>query len=120
MRGIAYRGSTLAFGDFGLKSQDRAWLSAKQIEAARVAITHYTKREGKIWIRIFPDKPVSKKGGVTQGGGKGEIDRYVAVVIPGRIIFELAGVSKENAIQALIMAGSKLPVRTKVISKDQL
>lgn len=119
MRGVASRGSALAFGDFGLKSQGRVWLSARQIEAARVAITHYTKRAGKIWIRAFPDKPVSKKGNITLGGGKGEIDRHVAVVMPGRVLFELAGVSKENAIQALVMAGSKLPVKTKVISKEQ-
>lgn len=118
MKGSTTRGASLAFGDYGLKSLERTWLSARQIEAARIAISHYTKRAGKIWIRVFPDKPVTKKGGVTAGGGKGEIDRYVAIVTPGRIIFELAGVPKVSAAQALRRAGSKLPVRTKFISKE--
>lgn len=118
MTGVASRGTSLAFGDFGLKSLERSWLSTKQIEAARVAISHYTKRAGKIWIRVFPDKPVTKKGGVTAGGGKGEVDRHVAVVTPGRIILELAGVTGSVAIEALKRAGSKLPVRTKFISKE--
>lgn len=118
MRGSTTRGATLAFGDYGLKSLECIWLSARQIEAARIAISHYTKRAGKIWIRVFPDKPVTKKGGVTAGGGKGDIDRYVAVVTPGRILFELAGVTKINATQALKRAGSKLPVRTRFISKE--
>lgn len=118
MKGISCRGNILAFGDFGLKSLERSWLSTKQIEAARVAVSHYTKRVGKTWIRIFPDKPVTKKGGATLGGGKGEVDRYVAVVTPGRILLELAGVTKNNAIEALRRAGSKLPVRTKIIWKE--
>lgn len=119
MRGKSSRGVTLAFGDYGLKSLEQGWLSAKQIEAARIAISHYTKRAGKIWIRVFPDKPVSKKGsGVGMGGGKGEVDRYVAVITPGRILFELAGVIKINAFEALKRAGSKLPFKTKFISKE--
>ena len=119
MRGQSNRGSTLAFGEFGLKSLGRGWLSAKQIEAARVAISHYTKRAGKVWIRVFPDKPVTQKGlGVTMGAGKGDIDHYVAVVTPGRILFELAGVSKEIAQEAMTRANSKLPFKTKFISKE--
>ncbi|MGB9706848.1 MAG: 50S ribosomal protein L16 [Microgenomates group bacterium] len=116
MRGISSRGNTLAFGDYGLKSLDRGWLTAKQIEAARVAITHYTKRGGKIWIRVFPDKPITSKGlGVGMGGGKGDVVGWVAVVTPGRIIFELAGVSREVAQEALKRAAAKLPVKTKFV-----
>ena len=118
MRGKAYRGNTLSFGEYGLKSLDRGWLSAKHIEAARVAISHYTKRAGKIWIRVFPDKPVTKKGAVTLGGGKGEVDYYVAVVTPGRILLELGGVVEASALEALRRAGSKLPMRTKIVAKE--
>ena len=118
MRGQSKRGTSLAFGEFGLKSLGRAWLSAKQIEAARVAITHHTKRAGKVWIRVFPDKPVTKKGmGVGMGKGKGDIDHYVMPVAPGRILFELTGVSKEMAQEAMKRAGAKLPFKTKFISK---
>lgn len=120
MRGKSSRGTTLAFGDYGLKSLGRAWLSARQIEAARIAITHYTKRAGKVWIRVFPDKPVTKKAaGAKMGSGKGDIDRYVTVVKPGRIIFELAGVSREMAQEAMRRAGAKLPFKTKFISKSE-
>lgn len=119
MKGSASRGTKLAFGDYGLKSLGRGWLSAKQIEAARIAASHYTKREGKLWIRIFPDKPVTSKGlGVHMGGGKGEVDKYVVVITPGRILFELAGVSKEVAKEAMALAGTKLPFKTKFISKE--
>lgn len=118
MRGRSTRGSTLAFGDYGLKSLDRGWLTSRQIEAARKAITHRTKREGKIWIRVFPDKPVTKKAaGVRMGSGKGDVDHYVVVVTPGRIIFEIAGVDKETATEAIRLAGAKLPFKTKLIKK---
>lgn len=119
MRGISSRGITLAFGDYGLKSLGRAWLTAKQIEAARVAISHYTKRAGKVWIRVFPDKPITSKGsGVGMGAGKGEVEGYVVVVTPGRILFELSGVTKEVAWEALKRAGSKLPFKTKFASRE--
>lgn len=119
MRGSSIRGANLAFGDYGLKSLGRGWLSAKQLEAARVAITHFIKRGGKVWLRVFPDKPVTTKGlGVGMGGGKGEVDRYVVVITPGRILFELAGVTKDIAQQAMERAGTKLPFKTKFISKD--
>lgn len=119
MKGTAQRGTSLAFGDSGLKSLGRAWLTAQQIEAARVAITHHTKRGGKIWIRVFPDKPITSKGlGVGMGAGKGEVTGYVAVVKPGRILFELAGVSGEVAVEALKRAGTKLPFRTKIIARE--
>jgi len=119
MRGVASRGATLAYGDYGLKSLGRAWLTAKQIEAGRVAISHYTKRAGKIWIRAFPDKPVTSKGlGVGMGAGKGDVEGYVAVITPGRILFELAGVTKEAAQEALRRAGNKMPIRTKFIARE--
>ena len=119
MRGKSSRGSTLAFGDYGLKSLGRGWLTARQIEAARREITHRTKREGKVWIRVFPDKPVTKKAaGVRMGSGKGDIDHYVAVVTPGRIIFEVAGIDKETASEAIRLAAAKLPFKTKLIKKE--
>jgi large subunit ribosomal protein L16 len=119
MKGKSVRGSTLAFGDYGLKNLGRGWLTARQIEAARKAITHQTKRQGKIWIRVFPDKPVTKKpAGVRMGSGKGAVDHHVAVVTPGRIIFELAGVDEEIAKEAIRRAGAKLPFKTKFIKKE--
>jgi large subunit ribosomal protein L16 len=119
MKGKALRGKDLAFGDFGLKSLERSWLTQKQIEAARVAIAHHTKRVAKVWIRVFPDKPITSKGlGVGMGKGKGEVVGYVGVVTPGRIIVELAGVSPEIAREALDRAQTKLPVKTKFISKE--
>ncbi len=118
-RGKSVRGSSLAFGEYGLKSLGRAWLSARQIEAARRAITHSLKRGGKVWIRVFPHKPVtSRPAGQRMGGGKGDIDRYVAVVTPGRILFEVAGVQKELVDKAFSSAATKLPFKTKVISRD--
>jgi large subunit ribosomal protein L16 len=111
IRGQATRGNTVEFGEFGLKVKDGGWLKVNQIEAARKTIVHYTKRKGKLWIRVLADKPITKKGaGVRMGGGKGEVDTYVAVVKPGRIIFELAGVDKQTAQQALKLAGAKLPM----------
>jgi len=119
MKGTASRGTTLAFGDYGLKSLGRGWLTAKQIEAARVAITHYTKRGGKIWLRVFPDKPITSKGlGVGMGAGKGDVVGWVAVVTPGRILFELGGVTPEVAYEALRRAAAKLPFKTKIVSKE--
>ncbi len=114
MKGMAMAGSKVSFGDFGLKAIGRGWLSARQIEAARKAITHHTKRTGKLWIRVFPDKTYTKKGsGVRMGGGKGDIEGYVCVVKPGRVIFELAGVEKDLAKEAFRRAGRKFPFKTK-------
>ncbi len=118
MRGLAIRGSFLAFGQYGLKSEGRAWLTDRQIEAARKAISHFTKRAGKVWIRVFPDKPITKKPtGVRMGGGKGDIQGYVVTIIPGKIIFELAGVTEVIANQALKRAAAKLPFKTKFVKK---
>lgn len=119
MKGKAGRGNTLAFGEYGIKSLGRGWLSARQIEAARKAITHNVKRGGKVWIRVFPDKPVtSRPAGQRMGGGKGDIDRYVAVIIPGRVLFEVAGVSEDLVKTALSRAAAKLPFKTKIVKKE--
>lgn len=118
MKGISTAGSQLEFGDFGLKSLGRGWLKAEQIEAARRVITRITKRGARIWIRIFPDKPFTKKpAGAPMGSGKGDVEGYVAVVLPGRIIFEVGGVEEEVAKEALRQAASKLPFTTKIVSK---
>lgn len=117
-RGKAYKGSTINFGDFGLKTLDAGWITSRQIEACRVAITRKMKRDGKVWIRIFPDKPVTKKPLETRmGKGKGAPEFWVAVVKPGRVLFEVAGVSKEIAHEALKIASHKLPVRTKIATR---
>ena len=117
--GVSSRGASLAFGEFGLKALEAAWMSSSQLEAARRTITHNLKKGGRVWIRVFPDKPVSARpAGKRMGGGKGDIDRYVAVVTPGRILFEVAGASKEYVIIALSRAAAKLPVKTKMISKE--
>jgi len=121
MRGIASRGSSLDFGQFGLKSLGRGWLTDRQIEAARKAVSHYTKRAGKVWIRVFPHKPITKKPiGVRMGGGKGDVEGFVVPIVPGKIIFEIAGVSEEIAHQALKRAGAKLPFKTKVVSQVEV
>lgn len=113
-KGKAQRGSTVAFGDFGIKSTEAAWMTSRQIEACRVTITRTLKRDGKVWIRVFPDKPVSKKPLETRmGKGKGNPEFWVAVVKPGRILFEVAGVQKELAERAFKLAGNKLPFKTK-------
>ncbi|MCL4426846.1 50S ribosomal protein L16 [Patescibacteria group bacterium] len=118
-RGRATRGTTLTFGSYGLKSLDTAWLSSKQIEAARRAITHYLQRGGKVWIRVFPDKPQTRKGTeVPMGGGKGNVEFYVAPVEPGRVLFELEGVNEKIAQEALRKAAFKLPIKTTFIKKD--
>lgn len=116
MKGTAQRGSQISFGSFAIKSEEEAWLTARQIESARVAVTRYMKREGQIWIRIFPDKPVTKKPAeVRMGKGKGSPEYWVAVVKPGRILFEADGVPLAIAKEALRLAAQKLPVRTKFI-----
>ena len=118
MKGNAYRGTTLTYGEFGLTAEGMGWISSRQIESARRAITHFTARGGRLWIRIFPDKPITKKPAETRmGSGKGDVYEYIAVVKPGRILFEMAGVTKEIALEALRLAGHKLPVKTRVIEK---
>jgi len=120
MKGEAHRGNTLAFGDFGLQALEPVWMEARQIESARIALTRFMKRGGKVWIRVFPDKPVSAKPAETRmGSGKGAVDHYVAVVKPGRIIFELGGVSEEIAKEAVRLAGHKLPVKTRFITRGE-
>ncbi len=120
IKGLAHRGSTVSFGSFGLKSVEMGRLTSRQIESARIAMTRYMKREGKVWIRIFPDKPITAKPlEVRMGKGKGALDHYVACVKPGRILFEMDGVPKEVATEALRLAAQKLPVLTKmVVRKD--
>lgn len=116
MKGKATRGAKVSFGDLGLKALEPAWITSRQIEACRVAITRKMKRDGKVWIRIFPDKPVSKKPLETRmGKGKGAPEFWVAPIRPGRIMFEVAGVRKELAIEALSIASHKLPIKTKVV-----
>jgi large subunit ribosomal protein L16 len=117
-KGRETRGTDLAFGSFGLKTLDARWITSRQIEAARRAMTRYIERGGKVWIRIFPDKPVTKKPPeVTLGGGKGAVDHYVAAVKPGRILFEMDGVSESVAEEAMRLAAHKLPVKTKFVKK---
>jgi large subunit ribosomal protein L16 len=116
MKGNAGRGTMVSFGSFGLKALEPAWITSRQIEAARVAMNRYMKRDGKIWIRIFPDKPVTKKAAETRmGSGKGSPEFWVAVVKPGRVMFEAEGVSKEIATEAFRLAAQKLPIKTKFI-----
>ncbi len=118
MKGKAQRGATVSFGDHGLKTLEPAWITSRQIEACRVAITRKMKRDGKVWIRIFPDKPVSKKPLETRmGKGKGAPEFWVAPIKPGRIMFEVSGVSKELALEALNLASHKLPIKTKVVTR---
>lgn len=116
---MAGRGNKIDFGEYGLKSYSCGWVNSRQIESARKAIMHYIRRGGRVWIRIFPDKPVSKKPPETRmGSGKGDVYEHVAVVKPGRILFEMAGVSQEIAAEALRLAGAKLPVQTKFVKKE--
>lgn len=118
-KGYERRGTELAFGAYGLKALEESWITARQIEAARRAITRYIQKGGKIWIRIFPDKPVTKKGTeVPMGGGKGSVDHYVAVVKPGRIIFEMDGVTEKIAREAMERASHKLPIKTKFLMRQ--
>lgn len=117
-KGVARSGANLSFGDYGLKALESVWLTANQIEAARKTIVHGLRKEGRMWIRVFPDKPVSgRSAGQRMGGGKGEVSRYVAVIKPGRILFEVAGARREIAEEALNKAGRKLPLKTKIVRK---
>ena len=119
MKGMAQRGSSLSFGDFGLKALHCGWVTDRQIEAARIAMSRYAKRAGKIWIRIFPDKPITKKPAETRmGKGKGAPDHWVAVVRPGKILFEMEGVSPADAAEAMRLASHKLPLRTKFVQRE--
>ena len=121
MRGKATRGEKLDFGDFGLKALDAGWITDRQIEAARVAMTREMKRGGKVWIRIFPDKPITKKPAETRmGKGKGNPEGWVAVVRPGRVLFEVEGVTEELARKALALAQAKLPVRTRFVKREEI
>lgn len=116
--GLTKGGADLAFGSYGLKAMETCWMTARQIEAARRAMTRYIKRGGKIWLRVFPDKPVTRKGAeVPMGGGKGSVDHYVVVVKPGRILFEMDGVALETAEEAMRLAAHKLPIKTKFVSR---
>ena len=121
MRGKATRGENLDFGDFGLKALDAGWITDRQIEAARIAMTRHVKRGGKIWIRIFPDKPITKKPAETRmGSGKGAPDHWVAVVKPGRVMYEILGVDEALAREALGLAAQKLPIKTKFVTRADL
>jgi large subunit ribosomal protein L16 len=120
MKGHAQRGSTVAFGSYGLQALEPGWVSNRQIEAARVALTRHIKRGGKVWIRIFPDKPITKKPAETRmGKGKGSPEGWVAVVKPGRVLFELEGVTRDIAEKAMALASAKMPVRTKFVAREE-
>ncbi len=120
MKGLATRGSTINFGDFALQAQEPSWITSRQIEASRRAMTRYIRRGGKIWIRIFPDKPVTMRPAETRmGSGKGSPEYWVAVVKPGRILFEIAGVAEETAREAMRLAAYKLPIKTKFIVREK-
>ena len=119
MKGAASRGNKVSYGEFGIQALEPGWITGNQIEAARVAMTRYTKRGGQVWIKIFPDKPVTKKPADTRmGSGKGSPEYWVAVVKPGRVMFEIAGVSEEIAREALRLASHKLPIKTKIVAAD--
>ena len=119
MAGKAWRGSTVAFGDYGLKAMECGWVTDRQIEAARVAMTRFIKRGGKVWIRLFPDKPITKKPAETRmGKGKGAPEQWVAVIRPGKILFEMEGVPMETARQAMSLAADKLPIRTRLVGRE--
>ena len=121
IRGLAWRGSDVSFGDFGLQSLDHAWITARQIEASRMAIQRHVKRAGKLWIRVFPDKPITKKPlEVRMGSGKGSVEGWVAVVKPGRVMFEIQGVTEAMAREAFQLAASKLPIATRVLVRGDL
>ena len=121
MKGVATRGNVISYGEYGLQAMEPGWITSNQIEAARIAMTRYTRRGGKVWIKIFPDKPVTQKPAETRmGSGKGSPEYWVAVVKPGRILFELAGVSEEIAREAFRLAAHKLPVKTKFVTREEL
>ncbi len=118
MKGKAYRGSTVEFGEFGLQALEPVWLTSRQIEAARRSMVRYVRRRGKIWIRVFPDKPVTQKPAETRmGKGKGSVEQWVAVIKPGRVLFEMGGITEEEAREALRLAGFKLPCKTKFVKR---
>ncbi len=118
MTGLAYRGSTVAFGEFGLQALEPCWLNSRQIEAARRTMVRYIRRRGKVWIRVFPDKPVTKKAAETRmGSGKGSVEFWVAVIKPGRVLFEMGGIPEEEAREALRLASHKLPIKTKLVKR---
>ena len=120
LTGEAHRGNTITYGEYGLQATEPAWITSRQIEAARIAMTRYIKRGGKVWIKIFPDKPISEKPAVTRlGSGKGSPEYWVAVVKPGRIMFEMDGVSEEVAREALRLAANKLPIKCKFVRKEE-
>ncbi len=119
MTGTATRGNKVSYGEWGLQAEEPAWITGNQIEAARVAMTRYTKRGGKVWIKIFPDKPVTKKAlGTRMGSGKGAPEYWIAVVKPGRVMFEIAGVGDETAKEALRLASHKLPIKCRIVKKE--
>ncbi len=121
MTGTATRGTTVTHGDFGLQALEPAWITSNQIEAARIAMTRYIKRGGQVWIKIFPDKPITKKPAeVRMGSGKGAVEYWVAVVKPGRVMFEIGGVSEELAREAMRLAANKLPIKCKFITKQEM
>ncbi|NCC66808.1 MAG: 50S ribosomal protein L16 [Clostridia bacterium] len=121
MKGKATRGNFVAYGEYGLMAMEPSWITSNQIEAARIAMTRYTKRGGKVWIKIFPDKPVTEKPAETRmGSGKGSPEYWVAVVKPGRIMFEIAGVPEETAREAMRLASHKLPIKTKFVKREDL
>ena len=121
LRGLATRGNQVSFGEYGLMALEAAWITSRQIEAGRRAITGHVKRGGKVWIRIFPDKPMTRKPAETRmGSGKGSVDHWVAVVKPGRMMFELGGVREELAIEALERAAQKMPIKCKIVTREEL
>jgi large subunit ribosomal protein L16 len=121
MKGLATSGDTVAFGEYGIQALEQCWLSARQIEAARICMTRKIKRGGKVWIRVFPDKPITKKPAETrQGKGKGAPEFWAAVVLPGRMLFEMAGVDRELALEALQGAAQKLPIRVKIVEASEI
>ena len=120
MKGLAQRGSNLDFGSFGIKALEECWMTSRQIEAARIAMTRKTKRGGQVWIKIFPDTPVSKKPAeVRMGKGKGSVDHYAAKVRPGRVLYEIGGIERDLAVSALELAAAKLPVKTRLLVKNE-
>ena len=121
MKGKAWRGSTISFGEYALKAMDCGWITSRQIEAARIAMTRFIKRGGKVWIRLFPDKPITKKPAETRmGKGKGAPEEWVAVIRPGKILFEMEGVGQDIAQQAMRLAAHKIPLKTKFVSRESV
>jgi len=121
LKGKAYRGNKVTYGEYGIMAMEPAWITSNQIEAARIAMTRYTKRGGQVWIKIFPDKPITEKPAETRmGSGKGSPEYWVAVVKPGRVLFEISGVPEETAREAMRLAGYKLPIKTKFVKREEL